>query len=362
MVSDNEGFLYPETNMSICVNCELCKKTCPIITKQISINTPTAYACINKDENIRLQSSSGGVFTLLAENTINNGGIVFGAKFDDDFNLVHSYTETLDGISDFRGSKYVQSDIGETYKIVKCFLDSGKKVLFTGTPCQIGGLTSYLKKGYENLLCVDLICHGVPSPMVFKKYRLELENRYGSKVQLISFRRKDYGWNLFSIFFRFNNGKEYIEPLSKDIFMQGFLNDLYLRPSCYACNFKTLNRQSDISLADFWGVERILPEFNDNKGTSLIFVNSKKGEIIFKNLQDKMISTSVEVEKAIEYNTSAIKSVTCNHKRKSFFKNFSSNTWEISKLIKKYLKISISKRIYSRIIILLSKVKRKIFK
>lgn len=361
MVEDNEGFLYPEVDKTKCIDCGLCEKVCPIINK-IEIThaqTPTAYACMNKNENIRLESSSGGVFTLLAENVISNGGVVFGAGFDDELNLVHSYTDTIEGLCKFRGSKYLQSKIGETYKQAKDFLGKGVQVLFSGTPCQIGGLISYIGKEYDNLLCIDIICHGVPSPKVFKKYKVELENQYSAKAQRIAFRRKDCGWKLYSVSLLFDNDTEYMKNLKQDIYMRGFLQDLYLRPSCYNCNFKTLNRQSDITIADFWGIEYVLPELNDDKGTSLVLVNSNKGQTIFENLQDKMITKQVDVDEAIKYNPSAIKSVHCNSNRNKFFKSLNSYSGDISKLILKYTKLSFRKRVYIKIRIILSKVKRK---
>lgn len=278
MREDNEGFWYPQVDKDKCINCGLCEKICPIINNKERVNEIKAYACINKDEKIRAKSSSGGIYTLLAECIINNGGVVFGARFDEELNLVHSYTDNIQGLEQFRGSKYLQSRIGQSYKKAKEFLEKDIKVLFSGTPCQISGLLSYLSKEYENLICIDIICHGVPSPKVFKLYRDELEKKYGSTTQRIDFRCKDYGWKLFCVLLSFNNNTQYMKDLNNDVYMNGFLQNLYLRPSCYECKSKTLNRLSDITIADFWGIQNIASELDDDKGTSLVLVNSNKGK------------------------------------------------------------------------------------
>ncbi|MBU3159860.1 Coenzyme F420 hydrogenase/dehydrogenase, beta subunit C-terminal domain [Clostridium frigoris] len=362
MVEDNEGFLYPQVDVSKCIDCGLCERACPIINKVSTEHTPTAYACINKNENIRLQSSSGGVFTIIAENVINNGGVVFGAAFDDKFNLVHIYTNTILGISKFRGSKYLQSKIGDTYNQTKEFLGKGTKVLFSGTPCQISGLLSYIGRPDNNLICMDIICHGVPSPKVFRMYRTKLEKQHCATTRRITFKCKDSSWKNYSISLLFSNNKEYKKVVMQDIFMKGFLQNLYLRPSCYDCKSKSLNRLSDITIGDFWGIENIVPELDDDKGTSLILVNSDKGKTMFNQLRDKMILKQVNCDEAIKYNSSAIESVPINSKRDKFFKNLDSRSDDISELISKYTKISFFKRVYRKMGAILSKEKRKLLK
>jgi len=332
MHSDNEGFWYPVVDIENCTDCGLCDEVCPILNNKIINNNPVAYACINKDDNIRLQSSSGGIFTVIAENVIVDNGVVFGAGFDDDFNVVHSWTDNVGGLGKFRGSKYVQSNIGATYNEAKDFLKQGRPVLFSGTPCQIAGLKSFLGKEYDTLTCIDIICHGVPSPKVWQLYRLQMEDRFQAKAQRIAFRRKNCGWKLFSVSLWFDNDTEYSKTLNEDLFMQGFLRNLYLRPSCYVCNFKTLNRQSDITLADFWGVDNILPGFDDDKGTSLILINSEKGEKAFSSVADKVNYESVDTSQAVLYNPSAVKSVNYNPKRDKFFKELDASD-DIAQLI-----------------------------
>ena len=177
MIEDEKGFKYPKINENKCINCGICEKVCPILNKRERANAPKAYACINKDEDIRKNSSSGGIFTLIAEEIIDRGGAVFGAQFDNDFNVIHSYTNNKEELYKYRGSKYAQSIIGDNYKIVKSFLEEGKYVLFTGTPCQVEGLYAFLQKDYDNLYTGDIICHGIPSPKVWKKYKEELEKQ-----------------------------------------------------------------------------------------------------------------------------------------------------------------------------------------
>jgi coenzyme F420-reducing hydrogenase beta subunit len=358
MQSDDEGFWYPVVDTKRCIECGLCEKVCPIENKKIVENHPVSYACINKNDKIRQQSSSGGVFTILAERIIAKHGVIFGAGFDGNFNVVHSWTDRMGGLSNFRGSKYVQSRIGDTYKQARDFLKQGKEVLFSGTPCQIAGLKSYLDKDYNNLLCVDIFCYGVPSPLVWEKYcSMMAENR---ELRAISFRDKKDGWKKYSTLFTFKNRDILRESVKDNKYMQGFLKNIYLRPSCYDCKFKTLHRQSDITLADFWGIQNILPNFDDDKGTSLVMVNTQKGEEIFSSIVDKMNYEKVDINQAILYNPLAVKSVDYNPKREKFFKDLSDSI-DIIKLIEKYTKISFLRKMCMKVRSLLSKIKRKTF-
>ena len=347
MENDKEGFWYPKVDLDKCIKCKKCVNVCPIINKTTIENEPLAYACFNKNEDIRMESSSGGIFSLVAEQIILNNGVVFGVGFDKDFNVVHSYVENKEDLNKFRGSKYVQSKIGDTYKQVKNFLEEGIEVLFTGTPCQISGLKSYLGKDYNNLFCMDNICHGVPSPKVWEKYVDFREKKSVSTTQRIAFRRKDEGWKRFSVSLLFKNDTEYRENVSNDLFMRAFLKDVCLRPSCYACEFKTLHRESDITMADFWGVQNILPEMDDDKGTSLIFVNSDNGQSMFEKIEDTMLYKEVYINEAVKYNSAAIKSVECNPNRENFFADLD-NT-EFDKLVKKYCTDKLDVRIKRKI-------------
>lgn len=345
MNPNNEGFLYPVVNYSNCINCGKCVSVCPIINKNDLTNNPIAYACFNKDKIIRLNSSSGGIFTILAEKVIDCGGVVIGAVFNKDFEVKHDIVETYENIRLLRGSKYVQSTVGYTYKKTKDFLLSGRKVLFSGTPCQIAGLKTYLSKPYPNLITVDIICHGVPSPYVWKTYIQFRESKAGSKIKSINFRSKNTGWKQYSVLFSFVNNSVYNKIFSEDIYMKAFLKNICLRPSCYNCNFRSLNRQSDITLADFWGIQNLLPDMDDDNGTSLIFLNSQKGRQVFKSISNNIFYKEVEITDAVKYNISAIISPEQNLNRKEFFKNLSKLPFD--KLVKKYCKDSLLFKIKS---------------
>jgi coenzyme F420-reducing hydrogenase beta subunit len=348
MGMDKEGFLYPEVEYELCIKCKKCINICPIINKTIVDNDPLAYACINKNEEIRLESSSGGVFTLVAEYIIDKDGIVFGACFNDKFELEHDYIKTKEELSKLKGAKYVQSKIGNTYSQAKDFLDTGRKVLFTGTPCQVAGLKSFLgEEKYNNLVTIDIICHGVPSPEVWRKYVEFREKEAESSTLRIAFRQKNEGWKRYSVSFSFKNNKEYRRTFNEDLYMKTFLKDICLRPSCYDCEFKTLNRQSDITLADFWGIEYILPNMDDDKGTSLIFVNSQTGREIFNSISNDMMFKEVNINETIKYNSSAIKSVKENPNRDNFFGNL--DNLEFDELVKRYCTDKISNRIKNKV-------------
>lgn len=328
MKYDGEGFLYPHINEDACINCGKCKRICPVLKEYVGNPKGKAYACINKDDDIRMQSSSGGVFTLLAEEILQNGGVVFGAVFDEDFNVGHIAVESAEKLGELRGSKYVQSRIGIAYRRAKKYLDNGTLVLFTGTPCQISGLRAFLGREYDNLIMQDIICHGVPSPGVWQRYIKYREKKSASATRRTFFRHKKYGWKTYSVLFEFSNSTEYEQILCKDLFMQGFLANLYLRPSCYRCHSKSLERESDITLADFWGIENVAPEMFDDRGTSLVLVNSLKGKKLFETISDKLICREVSLNEAVKYNSSAYKSVEANKKRGEFFERIDKEDFE----------------------------------
>lgn len=284
MKEDEEGFLYPVVDTTHCIDCGLCEKVCPVIHQDAPREPKRVYAAKNPDDRIRMSSSSGGVFTLLAEQVIARGGVVFGARFDERWEVVHDYTETIEGLAAFRGSKYVQSRIGESYRDAERFLQAGKEVLFSGTPCQVAGLRRYLRKGYDNLLTVDFICHGVPSPGVFRHYLKEMKemiirkNRVKSVlIKDISFRDKRLGWKKYSFSLTFSilqKGERekvlvHSESKYKNTFLKGFVRDLYLRPSCHKCPAKAFKSGSDVTIGDFWAINTYLPGKNDHRGYSL---------------------------------------------------------------------------------------------
>lgn len=348
MKADEEGFWYPVVNQDKCINCNLCKKVCPIINKPECISYDRkAYAMYNKNEDVRLQSSSGGIFTLLAEYIINNNGKVYGATFDDDFNVKHIGIDKLENISLLQGSKYVQSKIENVYKSVKTDLNNGRQVLFTGTPCQVVGLKSFLRKEYDNLILMDIVCHGVPSPLIWQKYLDELKKSYKQNIQQIYFRNKDTGWKNYSIKIVFD--KDIYKKIGlNDVYMRGFIGDIYLRPSCYSCKFKGIERISDITVADFWGIQNVKPKMDDNKGISLVVIQSEKGKAIFEKVKENIEFVNVNINESLKYNPSALKPVTYNVKRDEFFAELSMNK-NIEELIKRYTKRNIVQRIKMKI-------------
>lgn len=329
MTMDDEGFFCPVVNTEKCVNCGICEKVCPVLSNKEKEKTMSlAYACYNRNEDVRLKSSSGGIFTLLAERIIDMGGVVFGAAFDDGFDVVHKCIDNKKDLEKLRGSKYVQSTIGETYIEAKKLLDSGRIVLFSGTPCQIDGLLSFIGKDYENLYTQDLICHGVPSPKVWRKYVEYMEKNENSKFKNVYFRNKKIGWKNFCMKIAYENNAVYTRKHGEDLFVKSFLKNITLRKSCYECKSKSLNRASDITLADFWGIELILPEMDDDRGTSLVFANSPKGQKLFNDIFESIICKEVDLEKSVSFNTAAYKSVPYNKKRHKFFANLCKKDFE----------------------------------
>ena len=324
MNEDEEGFLYPKVKTDLCINCHLCEKVCPVINQDGTREPLAVYAAKNTDDSIRLNSSSGGIFTLLSEYIINNGGVVFGAKFNKNWEVVHDYTETKEGIAPFKSSKYVQSRIGSTFKEAEKFLKQGRQVLFSGTPCQIAGLKKYLRKDYDNLLSVEVVCHGVPSPEVWQYYLNGLcKEKHIDKdsIKHISFRNKVTGWKDYT--FSIEANKNFSHYSRENSFMRGFLSDLYLRPSCHDCPAKHLKSGSDILLCDYWGIQNIMPEFDDDKGVSGILVNTEKGRDFINKLTIELRESNFK--DIATYNPSMLKSVKVPEKRSYFFNNYQSD-------------------------------------
>lgn len=366
MQEDNEGFKYPIINQSECINCGLCVKICPINSElgdKKDVHS-LAYACMNMDEEVRLNSSSGGIFSLLAEGIINKGGIVYGAAFDTNGMVHHIAIENKDDIRQLRGSKYIQSDMNQVFQEIKNHLEDNRIVLFTGTPCQNAGLKSFLHRDYDNLYCVDFICHGVPSPMVWKRYLIYLENKWGKerwRESNPSFRAKHEGWVRFSISIPFSHDTEYRMEHHQDSFMKVFLKNIILRPSCYHCQFKPSTNISDITLADFWGVWNIVPEMHDDKGTSLSIVNSAKGQRLFEEIKVNMRYQEVDLQEAIHYNSSFYESVKEPKERKQFFEQI--DKYDLEKLMNITAKDSFivkGKAILRKVLIDVGILKRKV--
>lgn len=294
MLEDEQGFLFPQINTTSCINCNLCSKVCPALRGASFAPRGKAvrnvYAAKNNDTSTRLKSSSGGLFSAISEYIIKQGGIVFGAKFTEDWKIVHSYTDTLDGIPQFMGSKYYQSEIGNTYVEAENFLKSGRIVLFTGTPCQIAGLKRFLRKDYDNLLAVDIVCHGVPSYKIFKSYLDEYHKN--EKITGVSFRNKSYrGWENYGLEIKSERGSSW-ESKYENLFMLGFRNALFYRTTCYKCSWRGVNGMADLTIADFWGIRKTDSSFYDEKGISLVQVRTDRGSTVINKLDISKIKTT----------------------------------------------------------------------
>lgn len=351
MRNDKEGFWYPVVDKTACINCGLCEKVCPQINIGQERKPLATFAYKHSEKDIQKKSSSGGAFTLLASTIINEGGVIFGAAFDKNWNVVHERADTIGDLEKLRMSKYVQSDIGETFKQAENLLKKGCKVLFVGTPCQIHGLKLFLRKDYENLLCIDFICHGVPSPKAWQKYLKDLTAGEKNSVSFLSkhqfskqyvlvkgiqFRNKRFGWKKYSFVLHYNlaeptgdsekntvssplyTDKVFAETLDKNSYLRGFIRDLYLRPCCYECRNKSFKSGSDITLGDFWGIENTYPSLYDENGVSCMMVNTERGASFLNNYKD--ILTRVDYSKVFSYNPSLEKPVGYPPFRSLFFK------------------------------------------
>lgn len=290
--ADIEGFWYPVVDKERCVGCGLCEKVCPELhigeLKKNDNNPPVTIAAINKNMRVRWDSTSGGAFSALAEVMYGMGGYVSGAVYDDNF-LVHNYISNNPGdLARLRSSKYLQSNAEGLYKEIRELLRKGEKVLACGTPCQMAALRSFLHKDYENLIIVDFICRGVNSPKVYRKYLDSLERKYGGKVVYVKAKNKELGWRNLTRKVVFDNGKVYYGVRMDDDFRRGYHTNVFCRPSCYACRYKGFPRMADITIADYWGIEKVDKNLDNNIGTSMILLNSKKGERYFELAKQKM--------------------------------------------------------------------------
>lgn len=359
MIEDEKGFQYPKVDKEKCINCGLCEKVCPILNKRATNKELKSYAVKNKSMETRMNSSSGGVFSILAEYVLENNGVVFGASFDEDFSIKHIMINNINDLHKLQTSKYVQSDINNTYKEAREMLEQGKMVLFTGVPCQIYGLVNYLGKDYSNLYTQDVICHGVPSPKVWRKYLEYIKNKNNNEeIESINFRFKNSSWNDFETKISFYNSKFYHEKHSKDLFMQLFLQDTILRDSCYKCNFRDYKKISDITLGDFWGIQNIDKRMDDDRGTSVVIVNTEKGKKLFEEIKKKSEYKEVNYEDVIKYNPALIKSHLANKNRDKYFEDFDNVPFEQN--AKKYIiKDSIAKRGLRKIKIIGKKILRR---
>lgn len=304
MKPDEEGFLYPEINQDECTDCGLCREVCAFqngydTSKNFAI--PYVYAVKHANEEVRMSSSSGGAFTAISDYILNAGGYICGVTFDENMNVVHQIVSTKEDRERLKGSKYVQSNLGNTYLEIRDLLRQNEKVLFTGTPCQNAGLKSFLSDvNTENLFLCDIVCHGTPSPLMWREHITQLECKENSKIVRYHCRSKVKGWHGHNEMVIYEKGKKDYKSILSQKHKVLFYSHNILRPSCHYCRYTNLNRPSDLTIADFWGIEKVMPDFDDNKGVSMVLINSPKGQMLFDNIKGDLICRESNVEDCLQ--------------------------------------------------------------
>ena len=358
MEYDEEGFRFPSVDKEKCIKCNLCENVCPIINKSTkNVEYIKGYAAMNTNDTARLKSSSGGVFSLLAQEIIDLGGIVVGVSMSLDCKVAqHIIVDSKENLELLLGSKYLQSNVGNSYQKIKNELNDEKIVLFSGTPCQVAALHSYLGKEYENLICIDLICHGVPSPGLWEKNVEYIENKIKAVLKNVNFRCKkeqinsEYGVLYQNICYK---------PKDEDLYFRMFMKEYSLRLSCYDCKFKGISRISDITLGDFWGINDFCLDMDDGKGVSLVVIQSTKGEELFNRIKHHLKIKKVNIEKVFEkHNEAMIKSSKLPIDREEFWKDYQVLSFE--ELSKKYVALTSKEKVrkFFRKVGLLEKVRK----
>ena len=367
MQLDAEGFYRPVIDVEKCVQCGACERACPwnkpVKNPDVADNSPKTVAAYAKDESVRLQSSSGGIFTVLAERVLDDGGLVVGVAQTAPTRFGHIVVDNKADLAKLRGSKYVQADVGLVYREVRSLLKEGRKVLFSGTPCQVAGLYAVLGKAAASadLTTVDIVCHGTPSVKVFEKYVREMEKTDDSVLDGINFRDKSEGWNCYALQHRFRSGKSISVHHGRSKYMRLFLSRICQNVSCDECHYRKLPRIADITLGDYWGISKYHPEMDDNKGTSVVLLNTEHGKALFEYVADKVVQCDSMVEYAIAGNPCIVRSSTPHPKRSEFFANLDKYT--LDQLIKKYCPYpSLLKRVYSHLRSMLGRVKRNLMR
>lgn len=359
MRRDREGFDYPVANPDMCLQCGLCEKICPMQNPAQKVEPMAAYAA--RSESKTKGASSGGVFPLLAQEVIKNEGVVCGAALDRSCIVEHREAETIEELAAFSGAKYVQSELYSIFEDVKCRLKEGTMVLFSGTPCQIAGLKSYLRDEYENLYTVDIACHGVPSPGLWEKYKTALEKQYSSNLKNVEFRDQSNGWRRYNIRYEFADRTVKV-PRHKDPYLTLFLQDMTLRPSCYDCRLRNGRSGSDITLGDLWSVAQTAPKMNDDNGVSGVLINTEKGrELWAKIAEDLTLQQLTQSDVAKDNGGFSEKATTIPEKREEFFKGVHSAK-NLSKYMRSYVVRKPLLSLYRNLRSMLSSLKRRILK
>ena len=362
---DAEGFYRPVIDAGKCVECGACERACPwnkpIENPNVANVSPKTVAAYAKDEPVRLLSSSGGIFSVLAERILDDGGVVIGVAQTAPTHFGHIVVDNKADLAKLRGSKYVQADVGLVYREVRSLLKAGRKVLFSGTPCQVAGLYSVLGNAASaDLFTVDIVCHGTPSVKVFEKFIRELETARKAPFEKVNFRDKSTGWGGYSLSYSFGDGQPLLEPHARSKYMRLFLSRICQNDSCAECHYRKLPRIADITLGDYWGISKYHPEMNDNKGTSVVLLNTTPGSMLFESVADKVVQCDSKVEYAIAGNPCIARSSKQHPKRAEFFANL--DKYSLDQLIKMYCPLpSLPRRMIHRIKRMLGSVKRRLF-
>lgn len=317
-------FCYPKVDPDKCISCGLCEKACPVLSGEMPAREkPQAYAAKNPDGEIRRGSSSGGVFWALAKTMLSRGGYVCGAVFDEEFRVRHMVSNREEEVRKMMGSKYSQSDLTGVCKQVRELLRAGEQVLFTGCPCQVAGIRSFLGREYENLITVDIICHGIPGGTMLRAYLDYQEKKYRSKIETICFRDKKRGWHNSSVRIGFANGAVYNAPITVDAYMKGYFGATVLKESCYDCKFKNFRCGSDLTMGDFWGAEIVRTDLDDNTGLSAVIANTARADALLQ--QCGLDLWEEDLDTIIKYNQNLIRPTKRNPNRESFYEYAQAN-------------------------------------
>lgn len=358
MIPDEEGFLYPEIDSQKCINCGLCRKICPFhhyYSRTGSFESPLVYAVKHADEKVREASTSGGMFTALSDFVLAKKGIVYGAAFSKpDFKVHHIRAETIAERDRMRGSKYVQSEIGMVFPVIKSELEKGRDVLFTGTPCQVAGLKAYLgDTQFEKLILCDLVCHGTPSPLIWTEYIELLQKKHGKKLDDFKLRDKGFGWHRATSKAIFEDATSEYNTKLLQSFLNLFLQHVALRASCHRCPFTNFERTGDVTIGDFWGVEKQKPEFDDDRGVSLVLVNTVKGNSIMEQIKGQLIIRPSSIEECVGPQVHLKRPAEPSPKREAFWKDFHKKGVDF--VLKKYgyptLAVEIKRKIIKPILV-----------
>lgn len=352
MEYDEEGFAYPKIDNRECIHCHKCEDHCFMLQNKTHEDKRVSFAAISYDDEVRDVSSSGGVFSVLSKKILEKNGIVYGAAFDDEYAIEHKKITSETELEQFQGSKYVQSNIGGIYSDIQEELKAGKLVYFSGTPCQVNGLKAFLGMDYQNLICQDIVCHGVPSKKIWQQYLKQFKLQKNARI---FFRHKSTGWESYSIVI--DQEKTPLKQLASDnMYMRAFTRNFTLRPSCYACKSKGINRQSDITLGDFWGIQEVCSEMYDKQGVSLVIVNTEKGQTLFDQIIGNIKCKSTDLENSIKKNPAYDLSSEMPELRWQFMQEIFKG--KFNKVAFKYVKDPLDLRIKIRISRWLSKIRK----